>query len=52
MIKNENEIRKNEIELLKKEITKKYEDILNSKSFVIGNFIVKKIKIFRRFWKK
>lgn len=30
----------------------KYKSILNSESFKFGNFIIKKIKIFRRIWEK
>jgi SAM-dependent methyltransferase len=42
----------NGVNVIKNEIVKKYTDILKSESFVLGNFIVKKINIIRRFWKK
>lgn len=42
----------NEFKLKYKDYENKYENILKSESFKLGNVIIKKINLFRKFWKK
>jgi ubiquinone/menaquinone biosynthesis C-methylase UbiE len=43
---------KSEINRQKSLDLKRYEDVLNSESYKLGNSIVKKVKLFRKIWKK